>query len=741
MTTKLFLRNEGALATVLPPTNGTGHTRYGLLDTTAGPSLNTKVSTSVASGTEIEMGSGDSTRHWITKRAPAGGFTLTSADISLWFKESNMSANCGGRVRLFDYFNEVETEIGGGPFNDGVEWGTTDGEFTWTADVTDTFIAENHRLVLRIYATNVGTMGDGFTLTISYGGADAATGDSFLTIAETVTFKDEETILHITSTAAAAVTTSSALLTNERHVTTTAAGVTVAGSATLANIIKIDSTIAGVTVVGTATLNTLLAVTSTVASSVVVGAADLSNTRHIDSTIASVTVVGLADLSNVRHIESSLSSVTTVGASNLDNVRHVTTTLGGVVVVGAATLQTTNALSATIAGVVVVGPADLVTAGDDTKHIASTVSGVVVAGSANLDNVRHVVTTVSPLTIAGAALLTNERHVTAALSGVTTATGDVVNTRHVTTTIPAGIVAGDADLSKTIKLTSALSSVVIVGVATADVRSHISTAIAGAVVAGSASLQTRLSFTALVSAAVTTSGEITNVRYLTTAIDANLITGAAVLASNAIPLFVKGRFFDMPDVLDLLTGETRTFLIKWDDSLAPPQKITAIQAAGVTPAPGPLVTASSVHIGKRGTWIQLAAGDVAGLFALGVKTTVAQRLLADVTEVIRVAVRVSKYLPVIPSQRMHLEERINFGIDFSAALRDGEKIIGIQALEMDRTGGGSILTPQISNSGKALGFKIDNPTVMERYRITARVTTTDGSYTDTVIQYANLEVG
>jgi hypothetical protein len=86
------------------------------------------------------------------------------------------------------------TELGGGPFDDGVEFTkTTPTEMTWTGNPTDTAFAENERLLLRLYATNVGTMGSG-TVDLIYNGADAATGDSFLNLNETVTFKAEDVL-------------------------------------------------------------------------------------------------------------------------------------------------------------------------------------------------------------------------------------------------------------------------------------------------------------------------------------------------------------------------------------------------------------------------------------------------------------------------------------------------------------------------------------------------------------------
>jgi len=161
-----------------------------------GASSDTAAVNTAASGTEIlfTKTAGGSSIAFVSGRVPSGGFTLTSTFLSAWFHESNMLANCGGRFRVFKYTPGAPatlTEIAGGPFDDGVEFGTAAAEMTWTGNVTDTALAENDRLVLKVYITNVGTMAAGHTCTLTFNAASAATGDSFFQIAETVTFKIE----------------------------------------------------------------------------------------------------------------------------------------------------------------------------------------------------------------------------------------------------------------------------------------------------------------------------------------------------------------------------------------------------------------------------------------------------------------------------------------------------------------------------------------------------------------------
>ena len=187
MATKLFLRNT--------TTNGiSGAATYYDMVTTAGSASDTAVVNTSAGGTEIQFTktAGGTLVQWISGRAPAGGFTLTTTDISVWGHESDMAANAGPRYRVFIRTAAgVETEIGGGPFDDNTEFGTSASEVLWPGDVTDQAFAEDDRILLKLYITNEGVMGGGFTCTLTFNAANTATGDSFFNIAETVTFKAE----------------------------------------------------------------------------------------------------------------------------------------------------------------------------------------------------------------------------------------------------------------------------------------------------------------------------------------------------------------------------------------------------------------------------------------------------------------------------------------------------------------------------------------------------------------------
>jgi len=189
MATKLFLRSTQA--------NLIGATYFDMV-TSAGSGSTTAAVTATSGGSNIQwtQTAGGTLIQWVSGRTPAGGFTLTTTDISIWAHESASATNAGGRYRVFIRTAAgVETELGGGPFDDGVEFTkTTPTEMTWAGNVTDQAFAEDDRILLKVYINNVGTMGNG-TCTLTYDAADAATGDSFFNIAETVTFKAEPVIV------------------------------------------------------------------------------------------------------------------------------------------------------------------------------------------------------------------------------------------------------------------------------------------------------------------------------------------------------------------------------------------------------------------------------------------------------------------------------------------------------------------------------------------------------------------
>ena len=192
MATKLFLRSTQA--------NGIGATYFDML-AVAGAGSTTAVVGTTTAGTEIQWTQTDGGAEllFISGRAPVGGFTLTTTDISIWAHESGTGVDAKGAYRIFKraFIGGIETELLGGLYSDDVEFTkTTPTEMTWTGNPTDTIFLENDRILLKIKAVEAaaGAMSIG-TCTLTYNAADAATGDSFFNIAETVTFKAEDSVL------------------------------------------------------------------------------------------------------------------------------------------------------------------------------------------------------------------------------------------------------------------------------------------------------------------------------------------------------------------------------------------------------------------------------------------------------------------------------------------------------------------------------------------------------------------
>ena len=167
-------------------------TGYYDMDYEIGASTDTGVVTTTASGTEIQWTktAGGTAMAWISRRIETG-FTLTTATANIWAIESAASVNAGGRCRIFKYSGGVETELGGGPFDDGVEFSSMSNTLmTWTANVTDTAFAKGDRIIVKFYATNQGTMGAG-TATLTFNNTNASSANSNLTLNENVVFQGE----------------------------------------------------------------------------------------------------------------------------------------------------------------------------------------------------------------------------------------------------------------------------------------------------------------------------------------------------------------------------------------------------------------------------------------------------------------------------------------------------------------------------------------------------------------------
>ena len=165
------------------------------MTTTAGAGAVTRTTTTTAGGTKIQLTltAGGAVMEWVTGPTPAGGFTLTSTDVSVWAAELANTTNASLSLGVFklDPFGRL-TELGGSPFAFGSELTTTMAVKVWTGNVTDTVFNPGDRLLVRFYATNVGTM-NASSITFSHNAA-SSTGFSWFNIAETVTFGPISTI-------------------------------------------------------------------------------------------------------------------------------------------------------------------------------------------------------------------------------------------------------------------------------------------------------------------------------------------------------------------------------------------------------------------------------------------------------------------------------------------------------------------------------------------------------------------
>lgn len=153
----------------------------------AGASLATILSDTLNGSTQVAFPDGI----WVSEYV-ASAFTLTGVDVSVWETEPSSTSNCGGRFRVFKRtLAGTETELGG-PYDLGSELvfpTSTYREDAWVGDVPDTSFAVNDRIVVKFYVTNVGgTMGSSGQCRMRYNAADGTQGDSWLNIAETVTF-------------------------------------------------------------------------------------------------------------------------------------------------------------------------------------------------------------------------------------------------------------------------------------------------------------------------------------------------------------------------------------------------------------------------------------------------------------------------------------------------------------------------------------------------------------------------
>lgn len=190
MATTLYLRNIEANI------YNTGNTvQYDFMDTDRGATADSAVVNTTASGTNVIWTStaGGAVLAWISKPvASTQSITASTVTFNIWARESDRSANAGGRARLFRWSANTGTELLiAGPADDGTEFGAFSiAAVNWTTTATATTLLKGDRIVARFYITGVGTMASGYTCTMGYNGPTAgANGDSYITLTDNLTFQ------------------------------------------------------------------------------------------------------------------------------------------------------------------------------------------------------------------------------------------------------------------------------------------------------------------------------------------------------------------------------------------------------------------------------------------------------------------------------------------------------------------------------------------------------------------------
>ena len=185
MATTLYLRDTTTA-------QGPSGTTYKDVLAAAGASAVTGTANTTAGGTEILIDS------WITGRLPAGGIANIGAiTLNLYGFENNLNANCTFGARFYKRTAAgVESElISTGRVNDNVEFPATSVSLmNWIVTPNQNRVfAEDDRIVVKIYASNFGTMAAGRVVTLNYGSGTGTPSGSNIVLTETITFKAEPT--------------------------------------------------------------------------------------------------------------------------------------------------------------------------------------------------------------------------------------------------------------------------------------------------------------------------------------------------------------------------------------------------------------------------------------------------------------------------------------------------------------------------------------------------------------------
>ena len=184
------------------------------LDTSRGPTLTTKTMNTVAgptTGLEVEASTGGVHLQWWSDPLNADVTISGSITWNLWASESDMSANVAinGIVEVVDGATGAVTTIDQTARTTEVAITTAAVNNFAETPAAGVLCKRGDRIRVRIFADDAGTMGNGFTWAFYYSGPTAAaSGDSYLTFTENLTFVSEPagTQVFLTNTASAVAT-------------------------------------------------------------------------------------------------------------------------------------------------------------------------------------------------------------------------------------------------------------------------------------------------------------------------------------------------------------------------------------------------------------------------------------------------------------------------------------------------------------------------------------------------------
>jgi hypothetical protein len=163
---------------ILDTVQGSAGQSLGSFNTVAGPT----------GGVPTQSPLGGVADRWVTAPLAAGITISGTVTMNIRASESSMSANVGMQVLIqrIDNMGAIQQTVLNS--EQGVEVGTSEGAQNWTAAPTSTAFNKGDRLLLTIYANDGGTMASGFTFSVYISGAAGATGDTFISLTENLTF-------------------------------------------------------------------------------------------------------------------------------------------------------------------------------------------------------------------------------------------------------------------------------------------------------------------------------------------------------------------------------------------------------------------------------------------------------------------------------------------------------------------------------------------------------------------------